>query len=241
MNPLLEMGSLRCCVRLAFLSLLAASCLSAAPLVLFVNIDTSTFLDTQGNLDLQFNPGDDSTQFATAQISDYSGSSFSGIASTIGDVAGDLPGALLFDNGSAFNDYYRPVIFGSVLRFTLTIDGPAVESPSGTATSGSSFGVGIFDNSLPNPNPLLTTDPNGFIAVVNLDINGLISITTFPSDSNGGPPAAEVVAAPEPSTLVLFLAALGGFVATRIRKGLSRRERDLGHHVACLDQPWFDS
>jgi hypothetical protein len=193
------------------------SFLDAAPLVLFVSIDTSTFNGVGGNIDLQFNPGDNSTQTATAQITDYSGSSFSGVAQTIGDVGGDLPGTLLFDNGSAFNDYYRPVIFGSILRLTLTIDGPAVESPTGTATSGSSFGIGIFDNASPNPNPILTTDPNGFIAAVNLDINGLASITTFPSDGNGGLPAAEIVGAPEPATLVLFLTTLGGLFATRVR------------------------
>ncbi len=125
-----------------------------------------------------------------------------GLPDVNGGATGSLPGVLTIDNSTAFNDYFEQFTFGSSFSFSLTLDGPALQTPNGTANSGSTFGLGLFDNA---QNPILTTDPNGFAALVDVKLDGSTATSVFPSDSNGGAPVVQFIATPEPSALGLSL------------------------------------
>lgn len=200
----------------------------AAPIQYQVTVDTSAISGTAGNIDLQFNRGDASSQNAFVTISSFSstGGSLTGAASTSGDVTGVLPGTLTIDNSPGFNDYFQPFTFGSSFQFLLTLDGPAIESPDHAALIGSSFGLGLFDST--GSTPLLTTDPNGFAGTVDIDRDGVVTTTVFPPTLAGGTPVVTFstpVTVPEPSTITLLSGSLLLFVsaANKSRRGLSSR------------------
>jgi hypothetical protein len=191
-----------------------------------VTVNTAAISGVTGNIDLQFNPGGASSQMATATISGFSstGGTLNGSPSLTGNVSGTLPGSLVFINSTAFNDYFQGFTFGTAFQFTLTFGGPAVNSPNGTSSSGSAFGIALFDAS--GTTALETTDPNGFAGVANVNLNGTVTTTTFASNANGGPPAvafAPSAAVPEPSTIAT---AEGAFAALLIAFAISR------HHLA---------
>jgi len=194
----------------------------ASPLSYLVTINTSAVAGTSGNLDLQFNPGVlPGTQLATASVQSFSTNGTLGTATLTGNVTGTLPGTLSFDNQTAFNDDFQGIVFGSTIQFDLLLSGPAVLAPDGISVAGSSFGIGLWDST--GLNPLLTSDPNGFAGIVNLNLDGTGTTITFLTNS-GGPPVVtftpEVTpAVPEPGSIVLFgtglLAIISPLVAGR--------------------------
>ena len=180
-----------------------------ADLVYNVIVDTSSLSMQSGFLDFQFNPGDSTTEAATASVTLFQtvGGMLSQPASLTGDAAGSLPGALTLDNGSAFNDVFQGFTFGESFSFKLTLSGPAIDSPGGT--TGSAFALSLY--AADGITPLLTTDPNGSVATIDLNANGTTSVYTFPQSLTDNTPAATVTSAsavPEPSTLVLILIAV---------------------------------
>jgi hypothetical protein len=112
-----------------------------------------------------------------------------------GGVLGVLPGTVTIDNSTAFNDYFQGFHFGATIQFLLSFGGPAVTSPNGTSTSGSTFGFGMWNST--ETNPLLTTDPNGFTFTVDLNLDGSTTPTTFPA-------ATLESATPEPAPFALL-------------------------------------
>jgi hypothetical protein len=197
--------------RILFTAGLAALASVASPITYHVSVNTSAINGTMGFLDFDLAPGNNS-QSASVTIGNFSGTgSLSGAPQVNGAVSGTLPGSLLIGNSTQFNDYFQGFTFGASIMFQLAFSGPALSSPNGTSTSGSTFAFGMFDAT--GNNPLLTTDPNGntFIVAVNLD--GTTCVTTFPP-ATGGIPVATVAAgtstAPEPSTLLLTVLALTG-------------------------------
>jgi hypothetical protein len=169
-------------------TVLAAMCAGpcAADVLYQVSVDTSAANGLSGYLDFQFNPGDATTQAAFIQISKFTpGSSLSGAPQTTGSVTGALPGLVQIDNTSAFNDYFQAFAFGNALSFFLDFGGPAVNTPNGTSTSGSSFGLTLCTdaNCL---SPLLTTDLNGFVATVNINLDGTTNDIPGESRSSAG-------------------------------------------------------
>src|ERR1022692_2623348 len=130
-------ASFLCCVAVA----------SAGPITYDVTIDTSSILGTAGSLDFNFNPGPLVTQAASLQILSFaSNGTLAGSPTLTGDVAGSLPAALTFDNGTAFNDYFDAFTFGSTLSFKVSLFGPALSSPDGASTSGSTFAFSMFSD-----------------------------------------------------------------------------------------------
>lgn len=141
-----------CAVGIAFF---CASTAFADSVEYSVTINTSFPAGTAGALDFNFNPGPLVTQGGDLQILTFSSdgslqncaANVQGFCNT-GDVSGTLPGTLTFDNGTAFNDYFNGFTFGNSLSFDVTLYGPALTTPNGTATSGSTFafslGVTLF-------------------------------------------------------------------------------------------------
>jgi hypothetical protein len=176
-----------------------------------------------GFLDFQFNPGDSSAEAATASVTLFQtvGGILAQPASLTGDAAGSLPGALTLNNGTAFNDAFQGFTFGDNFGFILTLSGRAIESPGGT--TGSAFALSLY--AADGITPLLTTDPNGSVATIDLNANGTATVFTFAQSPTDDTPAATVTpasAVPEPSTLVLVLFAVA--CADLINHCRSRRE-----------------
>jgi hypothetical protein len=209
-------------LKLFRISVVAAMCLlsaaeaSAGSIGYSITLNTSAVAGSQGFLDVQFNPGVNSSQAATAILAVFTtDGSFPGAApSVFGPVSGTLPGDLFIDN-SAYNDYFQSFTFGEAIHFYLNFVGPAVDSPDGTS-SGSTFGFGLWDST--GGIPLLTTDPLGFVASVDLNNDGSLTPHSFPPSLDGGTPVAEFGAVPEPGTWLLAASALA-FIAMKRRRG----------------------
>ena len=155
-----------------------------------VTVNTSLLAGIAGSLDFNFNPGLLVTQGADLQILNFSSNgSLQNCASNVqgfcntGDVTGTLPGTLSFDNGTAFNDYFDGFTFGNTLSFDVTLYGPALTTPNGTATSGSTFAFSMFSDSAGTV-PTLTADlANGFAATIDVNLDGTTTVENFSSQT----------------------------------------------------------
>jgi hypothetical protein len=168
-----------------------------------ITVNTSSIAGTNGSLDFQFNPGPLSTQAASIEILGFSGGTL-GTSTSAGDVSGTLPGIVTIDNGSIFNDYFTSYTFGNTLGFDVSFLGPALTSPDGTSTSGSSFAFSMFSDAA-GTMPVLTNDPNGFAVTASVNLNGSTMLTT-PS------PEATV---PEPDAAFLLSMGIAAFMIGR--------------------------
>jgi hypothetical protein len=196
----------------------------ADPVLEAVSVDTSSLNDTSGSLDFNFNPGTFVTQPASLQIINFSSDgATAGSPVVTGDVSGTLPGTLTFDNGTALNDYFEGFTFGNVLKFDVSLYGPALSSPNGTSTSGSSFAFSMFSDPA-GATPALTSDEiDGIALVVSVNLDGSTNLTNFSSETNV---EAVVSPVPEPagSTMVLLLL-LGMTSSVRLTVARHRRVR----------------
>ena len=189
----------------------------ATPITYEVTVNTSSILGTTGSLDLNFNPGPLVTQAAPLQILDFTsdGTLAGNCPCGTGDVSGQLPSTLTFDNGTAFNDYFDNFTFGSTLSFDVTLYGPALSSPNGIASSGSTFAFSMFSDVLGTIPALTsdTTDGFAFTAAVNLDgtttVDDSSSQTTIVAET--GPSAAT----PEPNSFILLVSGIASLALAR--------------------------
>jgi len=197
---------------------------AASPVSYIVTINTSTVSGQSGFLDLKFNPGNATTQPATVQILNYSGGSLVGPPSVTGNVTGTLPPGLTMVNSTALNDYFEAITFGSSISFVVTLSGPAIDAPNGTATAGSTFGVGLYDS---GQSPILTNQAlsTGFAGTIDVNLNGTTTTTAFPSSPAGAPSVVTFASAttvptlsgPAETFLSLALAGLALFILRRKR------------------------
>jgi hypothetical protein len=189
---------------IAALAGLAETPASAGPIVYTVSVDTSSLNAASGFLDFQFNPGSGATQSSIAQVLNFTGGTLGATFPNTGNVSGTLPGTLTFVNSTALNEYFQAFTFGLNYSFLLTLSGPAVDSPNGTSTAGSTFGIGVYNSS---QNPMLTNQSagTGFAGEVDLNLNGTATSTAFPNASSG-PSVVTLtpVAVPEPNSLLLL-------------------------------------
>jgi hypothetical protein len=120
-------------------------------------------------------------------------------------VSGALPATVTLDNGTAFNDYFEGFKYGSKLAFDVSLFGPALSTPDGTSTSGSTFAFSMFSDAA-GTIPVLTTDTvNGFAVTVDVNLDGTTTLTNF-------------VATPEPGSFVLLLTAIVFAFALSVRR-----------------------
>lgn len=184
-----------------------------------VTVNTPSIVGTAGSLDFQFNPGPLVTQTADVQILGFTSDGALGASTPTGDVTGTLPGTVLFDNGTGYNDYFTGFTYGNTISFVVNLFGPAVTSPDGTSTSGSEFAFSMFSDSA-GTIPVLTTDSvNGFALAGNINLDGTTTLTNFSSDLTVTP--VSVVATPEPGTILLLFSGLAGLGLIKLRKSIS--------------------
>ena len=167
---------------LAMLSVKPAS----AVVTYTVTVDTSSVAGTMGFLDFQFNPGNSTSQLAVAQITNFNpdGGTLTGAPMINGNVTGTLPGTVTFVNSTALNEYFQGFTYGTKVSFVLMLSGPAIDSPNGMATAGSTFGLGLYDMS---QNPILTNQggTTGFAGEVNINLDGTTTPIGFPTATAG--------------------------------------------------------
>jgi hypothetical protein len=207
----------------------APSCAFASAITYSVSVDTSSESGQAGYIDIQFNPGG-ASQFATLNLTDFSTDGVLNPAAPgnlmSGDVSGELPGPLAFDNGQTIDEYTEGIVFGTTITATLTFDGPAIESPNGSSAS-------LFSLDFLNSNEsafLFTSDPAGAtafgfnVATISVNPDGSTTPTTYP-DVGGTSDATLSLApsSPEPSTFLLFGSVLAG-----LGLRLARRSRGAG-------------
>ena len=200
-------------MRPILLAILAASLASAGPITYDVTVDTSSITGTAGSLDFNFNPGPLVTQFAELQILNFtSDGMLAGACPCItGDVTGQLPATLTFDNGSGFNDYFDDFTYGTTISFAVSLYGPALSSPDGVSTSGSTFAFSMFSDPV-GMTPVLTSDTtDGFAFTIDVNLDGSTTVTNYSAQTSVtamGSPGGPGSGVPEPGTLALSAAAL---------------------------------
>jgi len=198
---------------------LAAWCVapsaSAGPITYNLTIDTSSIAGTVGSLDFNFNPGPLVTQQAALDITGFSTDGTLGSAVKTGDVTGTLPAALAFDNLTAFNDYFTGFTFGSTLSFSVGLSGPALSTPDGVSTSGSSMAFSMFSDAAGTVPALTTNAVDGFAFVVDVNLDGTTTVQNFSRQVSGFPAGPPV---PEPASLLLFGSGLAAAMVKRRRR-----------------------
>jgi hypothetical protein len=181
---------------------------SAGPITYAVTVDTSTILGTAGSLDFNFNPGPLVTQPASLQILSFAsdGALAGACPCGTGDVSGQLPATVTFDNGTGFNDYFDDFTFGTTISFDVSLYGPALSAPDGASTSGSTFAFSMFSNAA-GTIPVLTSDAtDGFAFTADVNLDGTTAVTNFSSEASVQPANGAV---PEPNTLPLMAVGIG--------------------------------
>jgi hypothetical protein len=186
-----------------FLWLFCAIPALAGPITYDVTVNTSSIAGAAGSLDFNFNPGPLVSQLAQLQILAFtSDGTLAGACPCIsGDVTGQLPATLTFDNGTGFNDYFDDFTYGTTISFALSLYGPALSSPDGVSTSGSTFAFSMFGDPAGTV-PVLTSDTaDGFAFTVNVNLDGTTTATDFSSQTNL---QQQTSAVPEPGGFVLL-------------------------------------
>jgi opacity protein-like surface antigen len=206
--------TMRAILFVAAASLLLGSVAAADALTFHVTVNTSSINGQAGYLDFSLLPSAFDSQLATAEVLNFGtdGTVSANAPFLTGDASGMLPGTISLDNATFFNDYFQDFTFGSNISFDLLLDGPALDSPNGTASGESAFTFGMYaDDGI---TPLLTTSTNGEALDVNVNLDGTAAVTTYPS-APGQPPAVQAV--PEPASLTLLVGGAFGLLAFRKR------------------------
>lgn len=198
------------------LFLILAGAASAGPVeIITVNTGAMGLNGVNGSIDFTFDqaPGADA---ATIQILNFTGASYiNGSRVDTGSVTGGpVPSTITINAGNPDSDDFEAVTFGNTLTFNVAFSGPAVDSPSGSATGTDEFSFFIYKDEA-GTMTANTTDVNGTAGTVTVNEDG-----TLTPDSVSANFSAQV-ATPEPSTTGMMfgaLAMLAGGLFLRRRK-----------------------
>jgi hypothetical protein len=175
-----------------------------------VNINTTPLTGATGFLAFDFLGGSPApNNFAT--ILNFGTNSTLGAASSSGTVSGTLvPGPLVFNDSTFFNEWLQGVTFGSVISFQLSLSTNTI--PGGSPDAFSFF---LLDS---NSLPFATSDPSSANSLFQIDINGQsLTPNVFTSDFASASVNPAQATVPEPSPSWLFCLVILVFVAVRTR------------------------
>ena len=182
-----------------------------------ITVNTASVVTTTGFLDFQFNPGNSSSQSATAVLSNFSGGTINGAPSITGNVTGTLSTTVTMVNSTALQELFQSFTFGNSFTFLLSLSGPALDTPNGTSTAGSTFGLGLYDSA---QNPILTNQgaTTGFNGQVQVNLNGSTTTTAFPNGAGPSVVSFVQVVVPEPGAMGLVGLGLAALLGMRRRR-----------------------
>ena len=198
---------------LTFILFLFTSVAAHADVYLPFLVNTSSVSGSTGYLDFQFNPGGSNSLPETATIINFAGGSYnSSLGQTTAGAAsgGPVPSNIVLPNSTPYNDVFDGFNYGNTIAFTVDLSGLARSNPNPNLP-GSSFAFSMFNSS---QTPILTSDPYGYAATINLNPDGSITVLTESPD---------VLALPEPASLGLFGLPLLGLVAARLMRRHTRQ------------------
>ena len=176
-------------------ALCSGSAASAAPITYDVTVDTHSISGAAGALDFEFNPGPLVSQAASLEILNFtSDGALANNPSLTGDVSGTLPGALLFANATAYNDYFTGFSYGSTLSFEANLYGPALSLPDGMSSSGSTFAFSMFSDAAGTIPTLTTNTAAGFAFTIDVNLDGTTTVTNYSAQTNVVPIISGVLA-----------------------------------------------
>jgi hypothetical protein len=149
-----------------------------------VSVDTSAYDTTNGYLFFTYIPVNalDSTATVSNFKTDFSrlvASPEIQIDATSGNVTGQLPGTVTFQNLGGLNDYTHGITFGKPLSFDLTLANLVNGSAIGTST----FSLTLQDSNFNDLAKLFTVDLNadGIATSVVLDNSAIVTATPIPA------------------------------------------------------------
>ena len=175
-----------------------------------VTVNTTAIQGTSGYLDFQFFPGTQS-DLATATVSNFATNGSLGSDTTaFGDYTPAnplLPGSFTFTNDVLGDEFWQSLTFGQNISFEVTLAGDAFDAPNPSNTSDTSFNISLFTDTT-NFTPLLTSDPNGDLATLDILPGG----TVTPAALSQVVSVAASVATPEPSSFVLIALGTAGML-----------------------------
>ena len=150
-----------------------------------IAIDTSDLAGMNGYVSLQFNPATSSgAQAAEASLSDFDlgGGAVFLPAEADGGASGGLDALVSIHNVDQLNRLVQPVIFGDTLQFSVRLSGEAIANPS-DGIFASSLAVQLLGDDAATP--LLTDDPTGAVAAIDVLRDGTTRSATFADPSTG--------------------------------------------------------
>jgi len=191
---------------------------SASSVTYTVTADTAGISGQNGYFDLQLEPGPASTNLVTASVTNFTtNGTLTGSASLTGDVTGQWPAELSFDNQTVFNDYFQPLDFGTTESFDVTLNGP---TPLGGGPS--AFVIAFY--AADGATSLLTVSPDGDAGQIAVDPDGTTAVTTFASGPNAAsaltitPAVSSSVPEPADSALIYLSLAIALALLPRWRR-----------------------
>jgi len=208
---------------LSSLLLLSAGASWAGTLQYTITVNTSSIAPgSTGSIDFELDPGAGSDQSLTATVSQFvSDGAYGGTQTLTGDASGGpaaLDDLLTINSTYADNDDLETFTYGNTISFVVDLSGPALDSPDGNATSPYEFAFSTYSDTAGTV-PVLTTDPNGISAYIEVSPEGVVTTDAVSAD-------ATITATPEPATLWMLTGALALFGTVRYaRRGSSLANR----------------